>query len=214
MFLANPIFLQAVEKYVRPTISEERNKDGKTPRELFSEEHEILIEKGEKWMKDNASSCALVASLIITVVFASAFALPGGNNDDGIPNLLHKLPFKIFVISDALSLFSSTTSLLMFLGILTSRYSEEDFLVSLPTKLIIGLITLFISIASMTVAFGATICIVLSEAWKWVFIPIALIGCIPAILFAKLQFPLLVQIYSSTFAPTSFQPLKNRSLYI
>ncbi|KAJ4718650.1 putative Ankyrin repeat-containing protein [Melia azedarach] len=207
-------WFQAVENYVRPTLYEERNKKKKTPRELFSEEHEILIEKGEKWMKDNASSCALVASLIITVVFASALALPGGNNADGIPNFLHKLPFKIFVISDALSLFSSTTSLLMFLGILTSRYSEEDFLVSLPTKLIIGLITLFISIASMTVAFGATIYIVLSEAWKWFFIPIALIGFIPVTLFAKLQFPLLVQIYSSTFAPTIFQPLKNVNLYI
>ncbi|KAJ4718651.1 Ankyrin repeat [Melia azedarach] len=207
-------WFQAVENYLRPTMCEERNKGGKTPRELFSEEHEKLIDKGEKWMKDNASSCALVASLIITVVFASAFALPGGNNPDGIPNFLHKLPFKIFVVSDALSLFSATTSLLMFLGILTSRYSEEDFLVSLPVKLIIGLITLFISIASMTVAFGATIYIVLSQAWKWVTIPIALIGCIPVTLFARLQFALLLQTYSSTFAPTIFQPLKDLILYI
>ncbi|KAF2318359.1 hypothetical protein GH714_005959 [Hevea brasiliensis] len=38
---------------------------------------------------------------------------------------------------------------LMFLGVLTSRYAEDDFLKSLPTKLIIGLSTLFISIAAM-----------------------------------------------------------------
>jgi hypothetical protein len=49
----------------------------------------------------------------------------------------------------------------MFLGILTARYAEQDFLISLPRKLIIGLSTLVISIAAMMVAFCAALLVML-----------------------------------------------------
>ncbi|KAJ0008166.1 hypothetical protein Pint_29126 [Pistacia integerrima] len=75
----------------------------------------------------------------------------------------------------------------MFLAIFTSRYAEEDFLESLPKKLIIGLVTLFFSIVGMMVAFGATIYIFLSYPWKWTIIPISLFGCLLVSLFALLQ---------------------------
>ncbi|KAJ0006771.1 hypothetical protein Pint_29105 [Pistacia integerrima] len=174
--------LYAVESCVHPSLQEQQNESNETPRQVFTKEHERLVEKGEKWMKETASSCTLVAALIITVVFAEAFTVPSGNNREGIPTFLHKPSFIVFVILDALALFSSTASLLMFLGILTSRYAEEDFLNSLPKKLIIGLIALLFSIASMMVAFGATIYIFLSHPWKWVIIPISLLGCVPVVL--------------------------------
>ncbi|KAL2494116.1 ankyrin repeat-containing protein NPR4-like [Forsythia ovata] len=52
----------------------------------------------------------------------------GNNNNTGTPIFLNDKSFIIFSISDALALFSSVTSILMFLSILTSRYAEEDFL--------------------------------------------------------------------------------------
>ncbi|KAF2318367.1 hypothetical protein GH714_006113 [Hevea brasiliensis] len=85
---------------------------------------------------------------------------------------------------------------LMFLGVLTSRYAEDDFIKSLPTKLIIGLSTLFISIAAMMVAFCATLIIMLKGEMKLV-IPITLLASIPVTLFILLQFPLLVEIFVS-----------------
>ncbi|KAJ0008168.1 hypothetical protein Pint_29124 [Pistacia integerrima] len=195
-------WFKAVESYVHPSLQEQRNGHGKTPREVFTKEHEKLVEKGEKWMKDTASSCSVVAALIITVVFAAAFTVPCGNKENGTPIFLHNIAFIVFAISDALALFSSISSVLMFLAILTSRYSEDDFLKSLPKKLMVGLITLFFSIASMMVAFGATFYIVFSHPWKGVIIPIASVSCLPVILFAWLQFPLLVEIFSSTYWPT------------
>ncbi|KAJ0007956.1 hypothetical protein Pint_29096 [Pistacia integerrima] len=144
----------------------------------------------------------IVAALIIKVVFAAAFTVPGSKNNDGIPNFLHIIPFIVFAISDALALFSSTALVLMFLRILTSRYSKDEFLESLPKKLMVGLMNLFFSIASMMVAFGATYYIVLSNPWKWVIIPIASLGCLPVMLFAWMQFPLLVDIFISTYRPT------------
>ncbi|KAK7836355.1 hypothetical protein CFP56_022690 [Quercus suber] len=93
-----------------------------------------------------------------------AFTVPSGNDqNNGFPIFLNKKLFMVFIVSDALSLFSSTTSVLMFLGILTSRYEDEDFLESLPRKMIIGLSALFFSIAAMMTAFFAALILMLHE---------------------------------------------------
>ncbi|KAL7241689.1 hypothetical protein ACSBR1_014307 [Camellia fascicularis] len=127
--------LQEVEKIVQPLYTEMKDSEGRTPHILFTEEHKALMCEGEKWMKDTASSCMVVAILIVTVMFAAAFTVPGGNNNNtGWPILLIEKSFMVFIISDALALFSFATSLLIFLSILTSRYAEEDFLDSLPRK--------------------------------------------------------------------------------
>lgn len=199
---------KAVENLFHPSLQQEENKKYQTPRERFTEEHKDLAKAGEEWMKGTASSCTVVAALIITVVFAAAFTAPGGNNNDGIPNFAHEPSFLIFAVCDALALFSSTTSVLMFLGILTSRYAEDDFLMSLPHKLIIGLVTLFFSIATMMIAFGAALHLVLVHSVRWVVIPVALLACVPVSLFAGLQFPLLVEMIRSTYGPGFLQPQK------
>ncbi|XP_031262071.1 ankyrin repeat-containing protein ITN1-like [Pistacia vera] len=112
-------WLKAVESYVRSSFQDQKNSFNKTPREVFTEEHKDLVKEGEKWMKGTDSSCTLVAALITTVVFATAFPVPGGNNNDGIPNFMNEIPFIVFAIPDALAFISSTASVLMFLGILT-----------------------------------------------------------------------------------------------
>ncbi|KAM7275652.1 hypothetical protein ACFE04_017518 [Oxalis oulophora] len=197
-----------VEKLVQPKYNEMVNRKSKTPRALFTEQHKQLMEQGEKWLKDTAESCTVVAALIVTIMFSAAFTVPGDLNQQGIPLFLHRNSFLVYIISDAMSLLSSSTSLLMFLGILTSRYSEEDFYKSLPTKLIIGLSTLFFSIATMMVTFGVAIVVMLHERVSWVSFPIVFFGSLPVTLFAFLQFPLLVQIFLSTHGPGIFERAK------
>lgn len=119
-------------------------------------------------MKDTASSCTVAAALIATVVFAAAITVPGGNNNGCLPNFSKEKAFTIFAVSDALSLFSSTAAILMFLSILTARYAEEDFLFALPKRLIFGLVTLFLSITSMMVAFGSTNFLMFGNKNTWV----------------------------------------------
>ncbi|KAF8377141.1 hypothetical protein HHK36_030514 [Tetracentron sinense] len=198
-------WFKEVENITQPKYKEWLNIEGKTPRALFTEEHKNLVKEGEKWMKDTASSSMVVATLIATVMFAAAFTVPGGNNGNtGIPIFLGQKSFMVYIVSDALSLFSSATSVLMFLGILTSRYAEDDFLKTLPRRLIIGLATLFFSIVTMMIAFGATLVIVLHERLPWVVIPVSSMACVPITLFASLQFPLLVDIVYSTYGPGLF----------
>ncbi|GAB4852387.1 hypothetical protein Ancab_016579 [Ancistrocladus abbreviatus] len=191
---------EAVEKLIHPNFKGLSNDVGLTAQELFTEKHKELLESGEKWMKDTSNSRMLVAALIATVVFAVAFQVPGGNRSDtGVPFFLKRTSFMIFIVSDALTLFSSTTSILMFLSILTSHFAEQDFLESLPKRLIIGLASLFFAIATMMVAFGATLSIVLEQRLKWVSIPVTLLACFLVGLFAMLQLPLFLQMVKSTY---------------
>ncbi|KAK2986177.1 hypothetical protein RJ640_006212 [Escallonia rubra] len=182
-----------------------KNSDEMTPAMVFTEAHKELVKDGEQWMKDTANSCTIVAALIVTVVFASAITLPGGNNGDtGLPIFIRKTAFVVFAISNALALFSSTSSLLMFLSILTSRYGEQDFLYALPKRLIIGLVTLFLSIISMMIAFTATIYMLLEYKGRWILVPVAVLSGLPVTIFGLLQFPLLLDLIKYTYKPRIF----------
>ncbi|KAI3955868.1 hypothetical protein MKW98_006228 [Papaver atlanticum] len=203
-------WFKGVENIVPEKDKYLRNKDGNTAQFIFTEKHKDLMEKGEKWMKDTSGSCMLVAALIATVAFAASITVPGGSISDtnsrnnGIPIFLEKNSFTVFAVADALALFSAITSVLMFLAIYTSRYGEKDFLKSLPQKLIIGLASLFISMATIMVAFGAALTIVIGHRFTWAPIPIALFGSIPVILFVFLQLPLFIDMVKSTYWPGIF----------
>ena len=181
-----------------------------TPRELFTKNHKDLVVAGEKWMKDTASACAIVGPLIITIMFAAAFQLPGGNEgneegneeEKGLPIFKERQLFKIYMVSVAISLFSATSSVLMFLKLLTSNYTEEKFLHSLPNKMIIGLSTLFLSLATMIIAFCSGLALSLQEESR-VLLPVMLLAVFPVGFFVWTQFPLLVEIFTSTYWPTS-----------
>jgi hypothetical protein len=196
--------MQEVESIINPTDKDFANVKGQIARELFTSDHEDLLAKGEEWMKATATSCTVVGALIITIMFTAAFTVPGGYvQESGYPIFKDKESFTVFIVSDAISLFSSSTSVLMFLGILTSRYAEEDFHKSLPTELIIGLSTLFFSIATMMVTFCAALIIMLNGRLQ-IIIPIVLLATIPVTFFMLLQFPLLVEIFVSTYGPGIF----------
>ncbi|KAH1097726.1 hypothetical protein J1N35_014647 [Gossypium stocksii] len=204
-------WFKEVESVVQPKYKEMINSHFKTPRALFSDYHKKLVEQGEQWTKETAESCTVVTALIVTIMFSAVFTVPGGyDNNSGNPIYLNQNSFLVFIVSDALSLFSSTTSLLMFLGILTSRYREEDFLQTVPTKLMIGLSMMFFSLATMMITFGVALFIVLRDRIAWVSFPIILLASLPVTLFALLQFPLLVEIFISTYGPGIFdKPKKN-----
>ncbi|KAL4614493.1 hypothetical protein ACB092_07G058100 [Castanea dentata] len=196
-------WFKEVEKMVPPSYLNMKDCNGKTAWEIFTDEHKDLHREGKEWMKDTANYCMIVATLITTVVFAAAFTVPGGSNQDtGTPILLKSIWFRVFVISDAVALFSSSSSILLFLSILTSRLMEMDFHVSLPSKLVWGLTALFISIVGMVVAFSATCFLVFNSEIKMTWLPIIIIAssCVPIIiLFVLLHYHLWVDIIGSRF---------------
>ncbi|KAL3528029.1 hypothetical protein ACH5RR_012685 [Cinchona calisaya] len=206
-------WFKEVERIVQPKMKEDMNDNKKTPSTLFFDEHQVLAREGERWMKNTAGSSMIVGTLISAVMFTTAFTIPGGNdNGSGLPILLETQtkPFLIFMVSNALSMFTSSTSILMFLGILTARYAEEDFLKSLPTKLIFGLTCLFFSIVTMMLSFGAAIYLMLNKQLAWVFYPIVVLSTVPVAFFSLLQFPLLVEMMNCTYGSGIFNNPKRK----
>ncbi|XP_026430711.1 uncharacterized protein LOC113327796 isoform X1 [Papaver somniferum] len=198
-------WLKGVENMISEKNKFKKNENGDTAHDIFTKEHKDLKESGEKWFKDTSGSCMLVAALIATVAFASSFTVPGGyisdskSSKNGIPVFLGKNLFMVFAVADAFALFSSLTSVLMFLAVYTSRYTEFDFLESLPQKLILGLATLYISMASVLIAFSASLFIVLGEIFTWALIPIVGFSCVPVILIARLKLPLFFDMIRCTY---------------
>ncbi|GKA99021.1 ankyrin repeat-containing domain, PGG domain protein [Tanacetum coccineum] len=195
------LWFQEVESIVPPYLREQRNSDGLTPHELFTKEHKDMVTQGEKWMKEIASQCMVVAALIATMVFAAAFTVPGGyDQNNGIPIFYSKTTFKVFVVADAISLFSSSASILyMFLSVFTARYAERDFLESLPQKLIVGLSFLFLSMTSMIVAFCVSFFVLYEKGLLWIPILISVFALIPFGIYVRAQYALFLDVVRSTY---------------
>ncbi|KAJ9130581.1 hypothetical protein P3X46_034336, partial [Hevea brasiliensis] len=197
-------WFKGIESMLPPKFGERLNENFLTPSALFTKEHKELVKEGERWMKNNTASCMVVAALIATVMFTTAFTVPGGNDQTGFPIFLGYDAFLVFIVSNALSLFSSSTSVLIFLGILTARFAEDDFLKSLPNKLILGLFTLFFSVVTMMIAFGSTIFILLQKRLSWIAIPITVLSIIPIFFFVVYQFPVLIRMVIHTHKSSFF----------
>ncbi|KAI7739195.1 hypothetical protein M8C21_016170 [Ambrosia artemisiifolia] len=192
-------WFEEVKKLVFPTYTTQKNSSQKTPHMVFTMEHKNLVKEGELWMKTTAESCSITAALITTIVFAAAINVPGGSHqENGTPLFKAKSAFIIFAIADAISLFASSTALLVFLSILTTRFAEKDFLVSLPRRLFIGLFSLLLSTIAMMVAFSATLFLVFCEENPWMLVPISGLALIPIVFFVTQHIPLMLDLFRST----------------
>ncbi|KAL4604644.1 hypothetical protein ACB092_10G205500 [Castanea dentata] len=171
------------------------NREGKTPEDIFNKRHEQLVKDGGEWLNKTSESCSVVAALIATVAFAASTTIPGDINDkSGIPNLENQSAVTIFAISSLIALCFSITALFSFLAILTSRYEQKDFHRNLPMKLLIGLTSLFVSIASMLVSFCAGHYFTLKNKLKDKAFPVYAVTCLPIVFFAIQQLPLYLDI--------------------
>ncbi|KAI9126509.1 hypothetical protein K1719_002105 [Acacia pycnantha] len=205
------LWFQEVKKIVQPSFANKKNSKGKTPHDLFTGEHAKLRKQAEKWMNTTADKCMLVSTLITTGVLAAAFTVPGGINDSGTPNYLWKASFMVFSISDTIALISSSVSIVTFLSILVSRNVEDDFYKSLPSKLIFGLITLFVSITSMMVSFSSAFFMTYDHGHglNWVPSFISVLSISPIAIFLLFQFRLFWDIiFSAYYSSSLFKPSK------
>ncbi|KAK3193709.1 hypothetical protein Dsin_025019 [Dipteronia sinensis] len=176
------------------------NKDNKSPREVFTETHKDLVKSGGDWLTSTSQSCSVVAALIATVAFATSSTVPGGvRSDSGKPTLENEPPFNVFAITSLIALCFSVTAMVMFLAILTSRYQERDFGSNLPRKLLVGLTSLFVSIASMLVSFCSGHFFVLKDKLKFAAWPVYAVTCLPITFFAVAQFPLYFDLIWAAF---------------
>ncbi|KAG7968268.1 hypothetical protein I3843_08G145900 [Carya illinoinensis] len=176
------------------------NNERKTPEEVFIETHSTLLNKGSEWLTKTSQSYSVVAALIATVAFATSTTVPGGvKQDTGIPTLEDKPAFHLFAISSLVALCFSIMALVMFLSILTSRNQEKDFGKDLPRKLLIGLTSLFVSIAAVLISFCSGHFFVVQNKLKYVAFAVYAATCLPVTFFAAVQFLLYFDLIHATF---------------
>ena len=75
-----------MESIVPPKVRGFLNKERLTPRESVTKNHEDMRKDREQWMKETTMSCTVVGALIVTIMFATIFTVPGGNyQNNGFP---------------------------------------------------------------------------------------------------------------------------------
>ncbi|KAF5469378.1 hypothetical protein F2P56_013458 [Juglans regia] len=208
------LWFKEVGKIVRPYQKFGKNKAGKTPREVFIATHKELLKEGERAIKGTASSCMLVATLIAAVVFNAALTVPGASNNE-IPlstPLFHKQQWSvIFILSNAVALFTSTSSVVLSLSVLTSSYAEMEFEKSLHVRLMFGLTSLFVSITAMLLVFIAAIFLIFDYQLAWLPYLVVSLSCGPVALFLWLHFDLWADLIRSCYwSKFLFQPSEHR----
>ncbi|KAJ4703088.1 Ankyrin repeat-containing protein family [Melia azedarach] len=175
-----------------------RNDNRITAGDLFKEQHKNQYESGQQWMKNTAESCSTVSILVATVVFAAAYTMPGGNDENGVPVFIHSPLFAVFTIMDVVSLITSLCSVVMFLSILTSPFDQFSFFKSLPNKLRIDFILLFFSVLSSMITFTAALLLLIRLKGRWRTNLVYAAAFIPVVLFG-VQFHIYSQIVADIF---------------
>ena len=139
-----------MEKLDQPLHKIAKNKDGKTPWQLFKDEHKEMIEQAIKGTKDTSRSFMVVATGILTVTFAVALTVPGGNDQNkGTPLLVGNDSFRLFLDVVLVAFVLSIVSMMLLLTVLRRGNVEEDFLERLPEKLL-TLLSYMLSLAMLS----------------------------------------------------------------
>ncbi|MED6209844.1 hypothetical protein PIB30_058614 [Stylosanthes scabra] len=188
------------------------NKKSKTAGEIFKTEHKDLVKEGSEWLKETSESCSVVAGLVAGVSFATASAVPGGTSDEGKPLLERQPAFEAFAVSSLIGLCFSVTGLIMFLAILTSRKEARDFRRGLPTKLLLGLSSLFVSIIAMFVSFCCGHFFIINHKYKTFLFPFYAATSIPVAFYALAQFPLYFDLLTAILTKVPHASDKVQSL--
>ncbi|CAB4275709.1 unnamed protein product [Prunus armeniaca] len=201
---AELLWMMGVKNILPPHYIMHHNNKDQTAEELFNDEHNELLKSAQEWIKDTAQSCSTVAVLVATVVFAAAYAMPGGNEPNGLP-VFHDSPlFWLFTCMDVVAIACSLSSVAFFLSILSSPLEYPFFYHDLPRKLMIGFTLLFLSMATTMLAFAATILLVIRIEKKWTKSLLYSIAFFPVPLFGLLQFPMyqkITKIFRPFFIP-------------
>ncbi|XP_030467142.1 protein ACCELERATED CELL DEATH 6-like [Syzygium oleosum] len=123
---------------------------------------------GLKRYKDIADSFAVVLALVASVTFTSGFSVPGGYNgsegDAGIPILLHKAMYNVFVICNSIAMYSSITALAVLLW-----YRVHDPSVG-QIAIFLSILPLWTTLLAMPLAFMAGVYVTVSKlTWLSIF---------------------------------------------
>ncbi|KAL3714435.1 hypothetical protein ACJRO7_006371 [Eucalyptus globulus] len=120
-------------------------------------------------IRDHVNTLSVIMALVASVTFTSGLSVPGGYNgsdgDAGVPLLLHKAMYKVFVTCNAIALYSSIMALvLLFMSSLNDPYMKR-------LAIVLSLYPLTITFFTMPLAFMAGVYVTETKvAWLSIFL--------------------------------------------
>ncbi|XP_010933493.1 uncharacterized protein [Elaeis guineensis] len=144
-------WFERVKKLLPRDLQNSRNKEEMTAQELFTKNHEPMVSESGNQLKGLAGTCS---GLLAAVVFATSFSIPETCNKEEFRKMT---ACKIFPHAYEIGLSCATTSLVLFISLLTARYKEQEFRRSLPTMYFLAMMTFFMALVALLVAFFCNI---------------------------------------------------------
>ncbi|KAI7732814.1 hypothetical protein M8C21_014060 [Ambrosia artemisiifolia] len=162
------LWFKEVKGILPPPCREVKNTAGQTPQQLFTESHRGLGLESMKWINQTINISLVIAVLVCTMGFSIVFAFPGGfDQQKGFPIFHHNKCFIAFVVMDAMSFILSSTSILIFLGVILSRHHPSiDFLLQIW---MFGQLLLLTSVFFLALAFILSFFVLYLKSW-WTYV--------------------------------------------
>ncbi|KAK8563650.1 hypothetical protein V6N13_006112 [Hibiscus sabdariffa] len=150
-----------VHTQLEQTLKTNRNVDG-----IVLE----LIKLHQQGIYNATNSVTVVAVLFATVAFTTIFTVPGGDSNDGSANAAQGTPFKVFCLSNALSLFTSLAVVVVQITVVRGELKTEKRFVQVINKL------MWLASICTSISFIASAYIVVGRRRQWAAILVTVIG--------------------------------------
>ncbi|KAK4732950.1 hypothetical protein R3W88_025938 [Solanum pinnatisectum] len=201
MMMWGILWFKHVKLHVHPRLWDVKNSKGVTAEELFEKNHLEIRKEAEDAIRNLANSALILATLLCTVNFAAIFTIPGGfDQKTGLPiflqNLKHELWMLIFYLGAAL--ISSVVTIGTLLSFILCKFHSDDFYISLPTRVVIAMVSVFYATTFSVLACVQTLNldnIFLNKDVWWLIIVMVVVGFIMTLIYIDLAFPIFDYLY-------------------
>ncbi|XP_075113005.1 uncharacterized protein LOC107796164 isoform X2 [Nicotiana tabacum] len=201
MMMWGMLWFNYIKYNLHPRLRDVKNSDGLKAEEIFERNHLRVRKEAETSVRELSNSMLVLSTLLCTINFAAIFTVPGGFEENtGLPILLDKVQQELWMLMFYLgaALFSSVFTMGTLLSFLLCKFYSNDFYISLPTKIIIAIISVFYATAFTILACLQALNlenIFLNKDVWWLIIAVVAVGFIMTLIYIDLAFPVFDYMY-------------------
>ncbi|XP_075085299.1 uncharacterized protein LOC142168656 [Nicotiana tabacum] len=201
MMMWGMLWFKYIKYNIHPRLWDVKNSKGLKAEEIFEKNHLPVRKEAETSIRELSNSMLVLSTLLCTINFAAIFTVPGGFDENtGLPILLDKVQQELWMLMFYLgaALFSSVFTMGTLLSFLLCKFYSNDFYISLPTKIIIAIISVFYATAFTILACLQALNlenIFLNKDVWWLIIAVVAVGFIMTLIYIDLAFPVFDYMY-------------------